>query len=90
MQFTNLNDFITMGNHGFYVWLSFGLTFLLLAALVWSSKAQNKQIKLAILKRQQREQKLKKAAQQQQSSAETISINESVNESKEVINESTS
>ena len=82
MQFTSINDFITMGNHGFYVWLSFGITFLLLAALVFSSKTKNKQVKHAILKRQQREQKLKQAAALQQSILS--------NESEEVIHESTS
>ncbi|GHE95284.1 heme exporter protein CcmD [Thalassotalea profundi] len=71
MQFTNLNDFLAMGTHGFYVWLSFGITFALLFALIYSSKRKNKQVKNAIIKRQLREKKLKKAAQLQKESIST-------------------
>lgn len=78
MQFSSLHDFIAMGNHGFYVWLSFGVTFVLLFALVYSSKYKDKQTKQHIYKRQLREQKLKQAAQLQQQSS-------SVGESEEVI-----
>ncbi|XQW84445.1 heme exporter protein CcmD [Thalassotalea piscium] len=74
MQFSNLNDFIAMGNHGFYVWLSFGITFLLLFGLIYFSKVKDKQTKQNILKRQLRENKLKQAAKmQQQSEKEVIS-----------------
>ena len=69
MQFTNFNDFIAMGTHGFYVWLSFGVTFALLFALIYTSKRKNKQVIQSILKRQLRENKLKKAAKMQQNSA---------------------
>ncbi|GAA5139301.1 heme exporter protein CcmD [Thalassotalea piscium] len=71
MQFTNINDFIAMGNHGFYVWLSFGITFALLIGLIYSSKQKDKQVKQNILKRQLREQKLKQAAKMQQQSVST-------------------
>lgn len=30
MHWTNLNSFLSMGGYGFYVWASFGLTFLAL------------------------------------------------------------
>lgn len=78
MQFSNLHDFIAMGHHGFYVWLSFGITFFLLFALVYTSKNKDKQTKQHIYKRQLREQKLKQAAQLQQQSS-------SFGESEEVI-----
>lgn len=31
MEFQSFAEFIAMGRHGFYVWLSYGLTFLVLA-----------------------------------------------------------
>ncbi|MCY0963752.1 heme exporter protein CcmD [Parathalassolituus penaei] len=31
MEFHSFAEFIAMGRHGFYVWLSYGLTFLVLA-----------------------------------------------------------
>ncbi|MFT0211927.1 heme exporter protein CcmD [Pseudomonas sp. F1_0610] len=27
MYFSSFSDFLAMGNHGFYVWLAFGITF---------------------------------------------------------------
>lgn len=78
MQFSSLHDFIAMGNHGFYVWLSFGITFVLLFALIYSSKSKDKQTKQYIYKRQLREQKLKQAAQLQQQST-SANVSEEVN-----------
>jgi len=37
MAFDSLSDFLAMGNHGFYVWLAYGLTFLIMGALAWHS-----------------------------------------------------
>ncbi len=37
MAFESLSDFFAMGNHGFYVWFAYGLTFLILGALAWHS-----------------------------------------------------
>ncbi len=34
MRFTNWADFFNMGGHGFYVWLSYGVTFILLLACI--------------------------------------------------------
>ena len=77
MQFSNLHDFIAMGHHGFYVWLSFGITFALLFGLVYSSKSKDKQTKQHIFKRQLREKKLKQAAKLQQQST-SVSVSEEV------------
>jgi heme exporter protein D len=30
MYWKNINDFLAMGGYGFYVWVSFGITFLLM------------------------------------------------------------
>lgn len=37
--FDSFSDFLAMGNHGFYVWLAYGLTFLVLGGLAWHSFA---------------------------------------------------
>lgn len=61
MQFNNFSDFINMGGYGFYVWLSFGATALILILLLMSSKAGHQQIITQIAKRKQREDKLRQA-----------------------------
>lgn len=33
MQFANISEFFAMGGYGFYVWLAFGVSFLLLFAM---------------------------------------------------------
>jgi len=72
MQFNSFSDFINMGGHGFYVWLAFGVSSLLLALLVYSTSSQNKRIKQQILKRLKREEKLKQAAQIQQQQVQEV------------------
>ena len=34
MAFDSMADFLAMGTHGFYVWLTYGTTFVVLGALV--------------------------------------------------------
>ncbi len=63
MQFSSFQAFIAMENHGFYVWLSYGISFVLLTLLVVLSFKKNKQVISQIRQRQQRELKLKKAAE---------------------------
>jgi len=58
MAFDSLRDFILMGGYGFFVWLSFGVTFLALAGLFLQSLWARKQLKQACLKQQQRMQRL--------------------------------
>ena len=65
MQFSNFSDFIAMGGYGFYVWLSYGITALLLTMLLVSSLVKDKKVKLHILARQKREKKLREAAAKQ-------------------------
>lgn len=69
MRFSSFSEFIAMGGYGFYVWLSFGLSFALLALLIIFSKVSHQQTKASIAKRLIREEKLKAAqAQQKQQS----------------------
>ena len=43
-QFDSLADFFAMGNYGFYVWLSYGISFVAMGWLIWQSKLEQKQI----------------------------------------------
>jgi heme exporter protein D len=42
MHFDSFSDFLAMGGYGFYIWLAYGLTYLLLIGLVvycfWEEK----------------------------------------------------
>ncbi|GAA0813857.1 heme exporter protein CcmD [Colwellia sp. D2M02] len=71
MQFTHFSDFISMGGYGFYVWLSFGATALLLTLLVIDSKAGHKRIINHIAQHKRREDKLRKSREQRKKAAKT-------------------
>jgi len=64
MQFDSFSAFLDMGGYGFYVWLSFGVSSLLILALIVSSTIGHKQVINNIAMRQQREDKLKKLRNQ--------------------------
>lgn len=59
MQFSSFNEFITMGGHGFYVWISYGFCFVLISLLLLASLHSNKKIKQDIQKKLRRDEKLK-------------------------------
>lgn len=61
MQFSSLNEFIAMGGHGFYVWISYGFSFVCMALLVYLSCNKQKQVKRNILKKLRRDAKLQQA-----------------------------
>lgn len=61
MAFNSINDFLAMGGYGFYVWLSYGLTFLALFSIVISSIMKKNKIFKNVEKRLLREQRIKKA-----------------------------
>ena len=65
MQFDSISAFIDMGGYGFYVWLSYGVSIVALALLVFSSLSEHKKIKQKISQRQKREIKLRQAAELQ-------------------------
>lgn len=62
MQFDSFSAFWAMGGYGFYVWLSYGVTALLLIILVIASRNQKAAVIAHIRARQKREQKLRQAA----------------------------
>lgn len=53
--FDNLNDFITMGDHGRYVWASYGLTLFALIGLMIQSRSQRRRIQRDILNQHARQ-----------------------------------
>jgi len=65
MQFESFSAFLDMGGYAFFVWLSYGVSTLLLALLVYTSHRSHTQVKNKIVQRLQREKKLRKAAQKQ-------------------------
>ncbi|MFQ3289022.1 MAG: heme exporter protein D [Alteromonadaceae bacterium] len=83
MQFDSFSAFLAMGGYGFYVWLSYGISALLLIILVIASNKQNKAVIDRILARQKREIKLRNAASQQ--SQQQISASASVNNTEDEI-----
>lgn len=61
MAFESISDFIAMGGYGFYVWLSYGATFLALIILVVNSLAKKNKIIKNVEQRLSREKRIKKA-----------------------------
>ena len=44
MYFDSFHDFITMGGHGLYVWLSYGIFAVILICLIWRLKSHRRQM----------------------------------------------
>jgi len=59
MHFESLSDFFAMGGYAFYVWLSYGVTFVLLVGLTIVSVRGRRNLFNQIRSKQVREQKLK-------------------------------
>lgn len=57
-QFNSISEFFAMGGYGFYVWLSYGVTFLAVAILIWQSKQEIKNTLKLAKKEQARESRL--------------------------------
>ena len=64
MYFESLAAFWQMGGYALYVWLSFGITYLLLAGLTLYSHYQHKQFKQQLNARLAREQRVKQYQEQ--------------------------
>ncbi|AHG77033.1 heme exporter protein CcmD [Mannheimia varigena] len=61
-QFQSISDFFAMGGYGFYVWLSYALTFIAMGGLIWLSRREHKTIFAQAKKELAREEKLKQSA----------------------------
>ena len=64
MQVDSFSAFLDMGGYGFYVWLSFGVSALLILTLIFNSLHGHKQAIRNIALRQQREKQLHQLRQQ--------------------------
>ncbi len=56
MFFESISDFFAMGGHGFYVWLSYGLSFVLIAANFIMPVLKRKQLRRDMARLSRREQ----------------------------------
>lgn len=56
MAFDSLSEFVAMGGHGLYVWISWGATLLLLVVLVVHARHEHRQAKQVLRRRIRREQ----------------------------------
>lgn len=63
MFFQSWSDFINMGGHGFYVWLSYGLSLLAIVVLIVQSLADKSAVLKSIKREQQREARLQQIKQ---------------------------
>ncbi|WGE42206.1 heme exporter protein CcmD [Actinobacillus equuli subsp. haemolyticus] len=59
-QFESLNDFLSMGNYGFYVWLSYAVSIIAMGGLILFSRREEKQIVQQVKKELAREAQLNK------------------------------
>lgn len=66
MAFTTVAEFFAMGGYGFYVWLSYGVTALVLVALCGHGLLAAKQLRQAAQQQAQRQQRLARRQQQEQ------------------------
>ncbi|EKX94015.1 heme exporter protein CcmD [Aggregatibacter actinomycetemcomitans Y4] len=63
MFFQSWNEFINMGGYGFYVWLSYGLSLLVIGVLIVQSLAGKSAVLKSIKREQQRETRLQQLKQ---------------------------
>lgn len=61
MHFDSFAAFIAMGGYGFYVWLSFGFSLLVLLGITLLSVRKAQQIKTGILQSLEREKRIRQA-----------------------------
>ena len=81
MQFDSFNAFFNMGGYGFYVWLSYGISVLMISLLIYMSCQSHKKVKHQIAQRFHRENKLREAAKQQaEQEKASIELSEENNE----------
>ncbi|QEH44219.1 heme exporter protein CcmD [Aggregatibacter actinomycetemcomitans] len=63
MFFQSWSEFINMGGYGFYVWLSYGLSLLVIGVLIVQSLAGKSAVLKSIKHEQQRETRLQQMKQ---------------------------
>lgn len=66
MHFQSWAEFWAMGGYGLFVWLSFGSSYIMLAALAWYSHYQHQQFKRQLNAKLAREKRIKQYQEQAQ------------------------
>ena len=66
MQFESFADFLAMGGYAFYVWLSFGVTFVAMSIIAVQSFIKHRGLLKQVVVEKERKARIKKARQQQQ------------------------
>ncbi|MBU2977818.1 heme exporter protein CcmD [Alteromonas sp. C1M14] len=61
MQFDSLADFFAMGGYGFYVWLSFGVSALMMVAITVQTRMEHSKLLAQITTEKQRQVRIEKA-----------------------------
>lgn len=61
MAFDSFSEFLAMGGYGFFVWLSFGVTFIAMLAIVVESKLAYKHLFIQVEKEQARKKRISAA-----------------------------
>lgn len=61
MQFDSIGDFFAMGGYGFYVWLSFGATFLCLGLLTLHTLLTRRKLRSEALRQVARAERIMQA-----------------------------
>ncbi len=64
MAFDSFHAFLAMGKHGFYVWLAYGVTALVLAAIAWQAWRSESRILNNLRRRQAREARRQQAREE--------------------------
>ncbi|MGP9768463.1 heme exporter protein CcmD [Halomonas sp. AOP13-D3-9] len=62
MAFDSLAEFLAMGGHAPYVWSAWGVTALLLLAIVWHARAEQRQLLKGLKRRARRENRVRGVA----------------------------
>ncbi|CEP37504.1 MULTISPECIES: heme exporter protein CcmD [unclassified Halomonas] len=62
MAFDSLAEFLAMGGHAPYVWSAWGVTALLLLAIVWHARAEQRQLLKGLKRRARRENRARRVA----------------------------
>lgn len=58
-QFESVSAFFAMGGYSFYVWLSYGVTFIAMGILIWQSQREQRAVFEQTKKAIEREERLK-------------------------------
>ena len=65
MQFESWSAFWEMGGYGFFVWLSFGVTFVSMALMVLQTAMERRQLQKSVVETHARKARIKAAAEVQ-------------------------